>query len=421
MTRRLITVLLTIPLVLTACGRSASISNPSTGDDLILEEGAGDGWISIRDAGSGAILRRLPAGTPSPDWSRYYVLSQQVGVSRLEAISPATGGTLAQITIPSGFSLPQLGQGLPSGLSPSGDWIALSHQSHDPDGQLISRFLVGASALDHPFKTIRLSGDFIFDALSNDGQSLYLIQRLDGRGHYQVRLYDVGSQVLTTQPVVDKREPNEPMNGIRGDSVASTQGAYVFTVYARQAGPFIHALPLGQPFAWCLDLPSARNANLDEQFHWSLAISRDGSRLYAVNGASGLVSAVDATRQPPGVRNGKIALASGLAVPAFLVTDAEAKGELVGGAALSRDERTLFAVAPSGVAAIDSSTLKVRAHYLDGHAITSIRLSTDGHWLYAGDTSADVVWQIDAQTGRVAGEIKNVVNPWAILWAGPRS
>ncbi|HVH65788.1 MAG TPA: hypothetical protein VM674_07090, partial [Candidatus Acidoferrum sp.] len=288
-------------------------------------------------------------------------------------------------------------------------------------GQPVSTFLVGATSLDRPFTTIRLSGDFVFDALSDHGQSLYLIQRLDGRGHYQVRLYDVGSQVLTPQPVVDKREPNEPMNGIRGDSVATTQSAYVFTVYARQAGPFIHALPLGQPFAWCLDLPSAGNPNLEEQFHWSLAISRDGSRLYAVNGANGLVSAIDATSQPPRVRNGKIALASGLPLPAFLVTDADAKGALIGGAALSRDERTIFAVTPSGVAAIDSSTLEVRARYLDGHSIASITVSTDGKWLYAGDTGADVVWQIDAQSGRVAGEIKDVINPWAILWAGPGS
>src|SRR2546423_6280654 len=107
---------------------------------------------------------------------------------------------------------------------------------------------------------------------------------------YQVRLYDIGASSLVAQPVVDKREPNEPMEGIRGDSIADPNSNQVFTVYLRDSGPFIHALPLiSQPFAWCVDLPSKGANDMEQQFRWSLAIGRQGGSVYVVNTSLGLV------------------------------------------------------------------------------------------------------------------------------------
>src|SRR5439155_23940433 len=103
--------------------------------------------------------------------------------------------------------------------------VATSFQSPTP--------LWGGSGMGSGFRTVQLKGDFSFDAVSSDGQSLYLIQKMGDPNHYQVRLYNVPSQSLAEQPVADKREPAEPMNGIRGDSVADPRGAYVFTGYAR--------------------------------------------------------------------------------------------------------------------------------------------------------------------------------------------
>ena len=418
MSRRLIALLILAASVFTACGRSASTPPAANGYRLVLEEGLNGGHISIRDAGSGALVRQLPLGTPSPDWSRYYVLTQMAGASRLDAIEPASGRMLAQLTIPAGYTLPRLNEGPSSGLSPNGEWIALENQAHDANGLPSTSFLVGRTTLAEPLKTVRLSGDFTFDALSNDGKRLYLIQRLDDQGRYRVRLYDVPSQWLTEQPVVDKREPNEPMNGIRADSVNDPRGSYVFTVYAREHGPFIHALLLDQPFAWCLDLPASPKADMEEQFHWSLAITRDGSRLYAINTVSGRISEMNPDKLPEAGRTGRLALVPRSTGLGWLVTDAEAKGEAIGGAWLSADERTLFALGDKGVVAIDTATLKTRAHYLDGHAIRSIRLSTDGNWLYAAEPEANTVWQINPRTGAVAGAVKGMTNPWAILWAG---
>ena len=102
-----------------------------------------------------------------------------------------------------------------------------------------------------------------------------------------------------------------------------------------------------------------------------------------------------------------------------LVTDAEAKGPRIGGAALSSDGRTLYSFADRGVVAIDTATLKVRAHYLDPWQPDTMRLSSDGKWLYVAESSESKLWQIDPATGAVA-ELKSVANPWALLWAQPK-
>ncbi len=419
MTSRLIAMLILTVSILTACGRANATTNPAAPGYLIFLEGgfsnAGES-VKVLDSGTGTVVRELPIGTPAADWSRYYVVTQLTGSAQLKAIDPASGRTIAQTTIPSGYSLPNIAfQGPTAGISPNGQWLALTKSSPS-----VTNFLVGSSSLGDSFKTIRVNGDFVFDALSNDGNSLYLIQKMKDPNHYQVRLYDVAAGALMLQPVVDKREPNEPMNGIRGDSVADPAGNHVYTVYIRDAGPFIHALPLSQPFAFCVDLPPSTHANdMEMQFHWSLAVSRDGGSLYATNGALGTVAVMTTGDAPAVVRTGTVALNHSGSVLAGLVTSAEAKGPRIGGAALSADSGTLFTFAETGVVAIDTATLKVRARYLDPWRPDTMRMSSDGKWLYVAESSENKLWQIDPLTGGVS-EVKATTNPWALLWAQPK-
>jgi hypothetical protein len=423
MSRYLIAIITGIVLVLTGCGRSVSAPPAVAGYRLILDEGFGGAseHLTIRESGSGAIERELPIGTPAPDWSRYYVVTALTGSTRLAALDPLSGRTLAQTTIPSGYALPQLGFGGPTaGLSPNGAWLALTGQGRSSSGQTVTSFLIGPTSLSEPFTEIHVIGQFDFDALSNDGRNLYLIEPLKDPGHYHVRLYDVAGKTLLDQVVVDKNEPKEAMAGLRGDSVAQPAGSYVYTIYARQNdGPFIHALPLDESLAFCLDLPGDPINDVEEEFLWSLAITPDGSTLYAVNGSLGHVAVITSTSGFPQIaRTGSLALKpASSSILAGLVVNAEAKGARIGGAALSPDGRRLYAVADSGLVAIDTTTLKVRARLLEGDTIVSIRLSSDGKWLYVADTSTGRVVQLDPKTGAVAGQIANVPNVWAILWA----
>jgi hypothetical protein len=421
MTSRLIALLILAVSILTACGRANATTHPGAAGYLIFLEGgfsnAGES-VKVLDSGTGSVVRELPIGTPAADWSRYYVVTQLTGSGQLKAIDPASGRTIAQATIPAGYSLPNIAfQGPTAGISPNGQWLALtsSPSAGGQGGGSVTNFLVGSSSLNDSFKTIHVNGEFLFDALSNDGKSLYLIQKMTDPNHYRVRLYDVGAGALMPQPVVDKRESDEPMNGIRGDSAADANGNYVYTVYIREGGPFIHALPLGEPIAWCVDLPSTAAGDIERQFHWALALSHDGRTLYAANEALGKVAVMTPGEPPAIVRTAPVALNPNLTPPG-LVTDADAKGPRIGGAALSADGRTLYTFANTGVVAIDTATLKVRARYLDPWQPDTMRMSMDGKWLYVAESSESKLWQIDADTGAVA-ELKSVANPWALLWA----
>ena len=423
MSRRLIALLILTVTVLTACGRVQSTRPASAGYLLFLEEGYSNGGqqITVRDSATGNIARQLPIGTAAPDWSRYYTVTQLSGSARLSAIDPGSGRTLAQTTIPAGYALPDFGYaGTSSGLSPNGQWLVLTSQGKHAGSGVVTNFLVGSSFLSDPFVSVQVDGNFAFDAISNDGQGLYLIQKMADPNHYQVRLYDIGARSLVAQPVVDKREPNEPMQGIRGDSVADPNSNQVFTVYLRDSGPFIHALPLiNQPFAWCVDLPSKTGSDMGQQFHWSLAIGRQGGPVYVVNTSLGMVAEMTTGNPPIITRTKSVALNPGGNPLAALITDAEAKGPRIGGAALSADGRTLFAVGQTGLVAIDTATLRVRLRILNGETVDSIRLSADDKWLYAAGAENSNLWQIDPATGAVRGQVKGVTQPWALLWAEP--
>jgi len=428
MSRRLIALLIVTISILAACGR-ANATHPAAGGYLLFLEGGFSNnaeTVQVLDTGTGSVLREMQIGTPACDWSRHYIVTQLTGGAQLKAIDPASGRTLAQTAVPAGYQLPNIAfQGPSAGISPNGQWLTLTSQSHSSGGAITTNFLVGSSSLNDSFKTIHVSGDFLFDALSNDGNSLYLVQKMLEPNHYRVRLYDVAAGYFDPQPIADKREPNEPMNGIRGDSATDPTGNHVYTVYIRNAGPFIHALPLGQPFAWCVDLPPSTHANdIDMQFHWALAVSHDGLYLYAANAALRTVAVMTSGDAPTVVRTRTVAL--NLPVPPTgegpgggLVADAEAKGPSIGGAALSGDSRTLFTFGETGVLAIDTATLKVRARYLDPWRPDTMRMSSDGKWLYVAESSENKLWQINPVTGSVS-ELRAATNPWALLWAQPK-
>src|SRR5437016_9251036 len=188
MMSRLIALLILTVSILTACGRANATTNPGTAGYLIFLEGgfsnAGES-VKVVDSGTGTVVRELPIGTPAAGWSSYYVVTQLTGSAQLKAIDPASGRTIAQTTIPSGYSLPNIAfQGPTAGISPNGQWLALTKSSPS-----VTNFLVGSSSLGDSFKTIRVNGDFAFDALSNDGQSLYLIQKMKDANHYKVRAH----------------------------------------------------------------------------------------------------------------------------------------------------------------------------------------------------------------------------------------
>jgi hypothetical protein len=134
------------------------------------------------------------------------------------------------------------------------------------------------------FDYVDLRGDFSFDAVSPDGSTLYLIQRLpkykgpDYITNYEVRALDIASGRLLPRPIVDPEEPDERMQGLPITRVASPDGRWAYTLYDGDGHePFIHALDTVGRRAVCIDLPQLEGRR--NLFMLRMRIDRGGDRL----------------------------------------------------------------------------------------------------------------------------------------------
>lgn len=357
--------LLTIGVLIAACGPTQQSRN-LTGDKLY--EAAGQSILVI-DSRSHAIERRLPLGAPSNDWKHLYSM---VGDSIVDT-NPVTGDTQNSIRVGAGYQLPPATHtGLPGGLSPHGAWLVL--RAGDTSTTHMTVVDTRAFKVTDRFD---LAGRFNFDAISDDGQRLYLIQYLNGKEYY-VRLFNVPTNSLDANIVVDKSDGNQAMAGLRLSGIATPDGSMLFSMYVREKeSPFVHALNLGGPFAFCLDLPGMGYSP------WSLAMTRDGSRLYAVGGASGAVAELDTSNQysPQVVRTAQLSPGATAA-------------------ALSHDGRTLITAGASGLMWIDTSSLQLRMTALTEWTLASLALSPDGKTIYAVNDAGQVA-EVSMASGAV--------------------
>jgi hypothetical protein len=106
--------------------------------------------------------------------------------------------------------------------------------------------------------TVKLHGDFAFDALSPHGSRLYLIQHTSTKNldRYIVRAYDLRGHRLLPGTIADRTQRGWIMQGIPMARATSGNGRYVYTLYANSGGyPFIHALDSVAGTAHCIGIP----------------------------------------------------------------------------------------------------------------------------------------------------------------------
>jgi hypothetical protein len=143
-----------------------------------------------------------------------------------------------------------------------------------------SRFAVIRTRTLRLQQLVRLRGAWSFDALSPDGDTMYLIEYSASSGYarYRVRAYDLAAGRLLPGAVVDKTEPG-PMVGSPVTRTTSRDGRWAYTLYARPAGkPFVHALDTAHRVAHCLDVDSWRGSG-SAIWRVRLALSPDGRRI----------------------------------------------------------------------------------------------------------------------------------------------
>ena len=377
--RAVVTLVCAVVLV-AACGRAPG--SPITSADYKLYEATSDrSQIAVIDSRSHAIERWMQLGVPSPDWKHLYAVTS----TTLSDIDPSTGALVRSMTLPGYYQLPSVTlTGMPGGLSQNGGWIVVESFDRAPSATPSkSHFLVVDTSLRAAPKRIDLQGYFEFDAISNDGGRLYLIE-YGSAGIYRVRLYDVGAHQLNPQVVIDKSNPSESMTGVKLAGIPSQDGDFLYSIYARPNDlPFIHALNLTGPFASCLDLPGKGYESDFNALHWSIAMTADGTRLFAANASLGFVSEViTGGTAITGVVSRSVNIDSGRSAANIFVQDVQAKELSANAAVISSDGTTLVTAGSKGIVFIDTHSLHVTARALGDQTVWSLALSPDGKVLY---------------------------------------
>jgi hypothetical protein len=251
-----------------------------------------------------AVLALAPAaaagGGPSPGIARVLTESgvRYAAVPAAEGTTTLTrsGAATRTATLPGRWGIPRVTySGAVGGLSHDGSTLVLA-EAPPGNGALrsVSRFAVLDAATLRPLKTIRLRGDFSFDALSPTGRTLYMTKHVDQEdlSRYVVKAYDVARGRLYAAPVADKTQLGWVMGGYPVARVESADGRWAYTLYQRGGGmPFVHALDTVNRAARCIGLawPYTRSQDVLGSARLQVAgrkleiATRAGERLFSID------------------------------------------------------------------------------------------------------------------------------------------
>jgi hypothetical protein len=356
-----------------------------TADKLFVARADG---LSIVDVATGKVIRDLPAGITSADRSTHFVVETGESETVLRIVEAKTGVELKQMAISGQFDLPD-------GYGPRAD--ALSHNGRllvlaGPAGAKSSFVVVDTTDLRETAR-VDLAGAFTFDAIDEQGRSLYLLEHPQPNSHlYNVRMYDLTTNVLSPRAIVDQKASSPTaeqlargtMGGIYHAS--TTAAGFHFGFYTHPTrGPVIHSLHLSQRWARCLiDLA-------DRQTHrsqWAIVTSPKEDVLYAVNAGTGAFASVRTSDLQVTARS--------------LRVDEAPEGALRGSAVVSADGTRLYAAGGKGVLVVDPRAGTLKGQFLTDREFVSVMVSTDGTRLYVLD-AAGAISRIEPNTGRDLG------------------
>ncbi len=370
-------------LALAGCGEQAAAPTTAPGDLVLLRAGA------ERTLALGADSPRvLPAGQPAVGWRSLYTATASGAATTVARIDVTSGRTMGSLRLPGRWTLPAtvIG-GAPDAATADGRTIVLARA-----GARDTRFALVDASLRRPPRTITLPGRFAFDAIAPDARRMFLIEPRPRR-HYLVRNYDLVRDELMPGAVIDKLEGEWRMQGEPVARAAPASGPWVYTLYRKDEGPFVHALNT-EGFALCIDLPAAARSGPAAAGEWGLTLAPGDQTLYAANPALGLVVEIGVGDNAGIRRTARIPRGAIGAAPRLAVAPA-------GG--------TLYVPTAGGVVAVDTATLKVRRTFLRGHRVSAV--VANGRRLYAQDGA---VVALDAASGAVLRRTPTSAPPAAL-------
>ena len=222
-----------------------------------------------------------------------YVAIPSDRTTAIAAVRTSDGRVLRYATIRGTFGVPVVAfDGTTEGLSRDGKTLVLATYAGASDQK--TRFAVLRTTPLRLKKMVTLSGTWSYDALSPDGRTLYAIQYL-GTGpnpRYNVRAVSLVTGKPIGGAIVDKRNPDEEMNGAPWARAFGADDGWAYTLYVKPRGTaFVHALDTARRRAFCVDLPWRLSTQALSSVRLSLA---DGGRSLVLSKAgSGRLALVD--------------------------------------------------------------------------------------------------------------------------------
>jgi hypothetical protein len=257
-----------VPFALVAGTAASAKGGPAPGVTV--------GWDGALDASNGVRYVALPASK----------------TTTVAAVRTSDGRVVRYATIRGAFGTPLVAfDGTTEGISRDGKTLVLADVAGSPRE---TRFAVLGTTSLRLKKAIALPGRWAYDALSPNGRTLYATQYLGAGANprYDVRAVSLVTGKPVGGAIVDKREPDEQMNGSPWARVRSASGAWAYTLYAKPNGTgFVHALDTARRRAFCVDLPWRSTVQAIAAVRLSL---EDGGRsLVLSKPSSGKLAVVD--------------------------------------------------------------------------------------------------------------------------------
>jgi hypothetical protein len=310
----------------------------------------GAGYLNAKGIVAPGAMHQPPRAIVGPPASHSVYVTQPTDDGTALARVDTTGQDVIRTNmIRGGYAIPTVAiDESTSGLSADGSTLVLTRPLVGLwQGRTHFEILSGKTL--RPRTTITVPGAYSFDAISPNGDRLYLIEYTSVRdpSRYQVRSYDVGSGRLLHAPIIDPDEKGEPMTGKPVTRTTSASGRWAYTLYTgSEDGPFVHALDTMKGKAVCVDLvglvPSdgLRRANLSMSPNGGQlsVMARDDQPLAVIDTDSLEASAPPAPDSTGGGGDG---------TPWVLIAIAAALGLGAGGAIIAtRHRRTSGLAAP---------------------------------------------------------------------------
>jgi len=396
----------------TASARAANLSSDVLFIRSVTNDAASN--IVVIDARTGEKIRSYPDAVISPDRSTLFWTARANGAAQtvVHVVDVTTARELRSITV-DGNLLPATIDAGGGVITSRGDRLVLTNSPYRTEAGWIRKIVVVDTSTGAIESVVELKGELTygFAAIAPGGQSVLVNEY--GQGATGLRVLDSASRTLLPASALGAA-PARSSYGFRSAGTISPDGRWLFSI---DAGDVLSYQPTDTPFLLAIDLDGRRAQRIglpleqktwdfEKYLIWSMAVTPDGTGVYVVNPALGVIDEID-LREMRVRRTAQITVgAAGEDRPAALwravFPVAEAKRYITGGALLSPDGRSIYASGTKGVAVIDRETLASRM-WETTHEFDNMALSPDGRRLYATSNAEAKIFIIDTADGASLG------------------